>query len=331
MQKQLVAGAGHKGSNHLGRRSFHLVIAGVSLCCASGAALADDLVIGLTAWPSARVTGHIIGALARERTGENPVYLERGSIGLLTAISRGEVDVYPELWSPNLDDAVKRIGDSITVSQRSVAGHQGICATRSAVDQTGIKAVADLKDPAIAAAFDTNDDGKGEIWIGDGSWFSTNVERIRARSVGYDQTMQLLEAAEEVAMAAVDAASALDRPAVFYCYSPHHVFVLHDIVVLEEPTHDPAGWNIVAPADDQAWLEHSRAETAWDASSLSIGYATALSTEHPDVADLLSRIQFEPDDIAAMSYAVEVERKSPEDAASDWLVANRARVDGWFK
>lgn len=263
--------------------------------------------------------------------GDTAVYLERGSIGLLTSIAKGEADVYPELWSPNLDEAVARIGDAITVSKRSVAGHQGICTTRAAVEQTGIKSVADLTKPEIAAAFDTDDDGKGELWIGDRSWFSTNVERVRARSVGYDRTMQLLEGAEEVAMAAVDAASALDRPVVFYCYSPHHVFKLHDIVVLEEPPHDPAGWQIVAPADDRNWLEKSRAETAWDASSLSIGYATRLATGRPEVADLLSRIQFEPDDIAAMSYAVEVERKSPEAAASDWIAANRVRIEGWFQ
>lgn len=296
-----------------------------------GAAAADDLVIGLTAWPSAQVTGHIIGELAKEKSGDAPVYVERGSMGLLSAISRGEIDVYPELWSPNLDDAVARVKDSITVSPKSVAGRQGICATRAAVEQTGIKAVSDLAKPEIAAAFDTNDDGQGEMWIGDPSWFSTNVERVRAKSVGYDKTMQLLEGPEEVAMAAVDAASALDQPAVFYCYSPHHVFVLHDVVVLDEPAHDPATWSIVAPADDKQWLEHSRAATAWDASSLSIAYATKLTTEQPAVADLLGRIQFEAADVAAMSYAVEVEGKTPEVAATDWLAANRARVDGWLQ
>jgi len=307
-----------------------VVAAGV-LLGGAGAAWAAELVVGLTAWPSAQVTGHIIGDLAAEKFGDTPVYLERGSVGLLTAIAKGEADIYPELWSPNLDAAVKRVGDSLTVSPRSVAGHQGICATSAAVKQTGIKSVADLARPEIAAAFDTDDDGKGELWIGDGSWFSSNVERVRARSIGYDQTMQLLEGAEEVAMAAVDAGSALDRPVVFYCYSPHHVFVLHDIVVLDEPPYDAARWSIVAPADDKDWLQHSRAETGWDKSSLAIGYATRLTSERPELAQMLGRIQFEPDDIAAMSYAVEVDGKTPEAAAAAWLADNRARVDGWFK
>lgn len=313
------------------RAALRFAVAGAAALCAIGAAWSADLVVGLTAWPSAQVTGHIIGELATEKFGDKPVYLERGSIGLLTAIANGEADVYPELWSPNLDAAVTRVGASLTVSPKFVAGHQGICATSAAVAQTGIKSVSDLAKPEIAAAFDTDDDGKGELWIGDGSWFSSNVERVRAKSVGYDKTMQLLEGAEEVAMAAVDAGSALDRPVVFYCYSPHHVFVLHDIVVLEEPAYDAARWSIVAPAEDKDWLEHSRAETAWKESTLSIGYATRLTTERPELAEMLARIQFEPDDIAAMSYAVEVDRKSPDVAARDWLAGNRARVDGWLK
>ncbi|HEV2513834.1 MAG TPA: glycine betaine ABC transporter substrate-binding protein [Devosia sp.] len=307
------------------------VVAAATLLGGAGAACAAEVIVGLTAWPSAQVTGHIIGELAAEKFGDTPVFLERGSVGLLTAIAKGEADIYPELWSPNLDAAVQRVGGSLTISPRSVAGHQGICATSAAVRQTGIRSVADLTKPEIAAAFDTDDDGRGELWIGDGSWFSSNVERVRARSIGYDQTMQLLEGAEAVAMAAVDAGSALDRPVVFYCYSPHHVFVLHDIVVLEEPAYDAARWSIVAPADDKDWLAHSRAETGWDKSSLSIAFATRLTTERPELAEMLARMQFEPGDIAAMSYAVEVDGKSPEAAAEEWLAANRARVEGWFK
>lgn len=303
----------------------------VALACSSGAAAAQEVVVGLTAWPSAKVSAYVIGQVLAERTGVTPIYVERGSLGLLTSIAQGDIDVYPELWSPNLDAAVSRVGAAVTVSPHSVTGRQGICATRAAIDQTGIKAVSDLTNPDIAAAFDTDDDGRGELWIGDATWFSTQVEQVRARSAGYDKTMQLLQTPEDMAMAAVDASAALAQPRVFYCYWPHHVFVLHDVVMLAEPAFDAAAWKIVAPAGDPDWLEHSRAGTAWDASSLSIAFATRLKTELPEVADILSRIQFEPEDIAGMSYALQVERKSPEDAAQQWLAEHRARIDGWFE
>ena len=30
------------------------------------------------------------------------------------------------------------------------------------------------------------------------------------------------------------------KPFVFFCYTPDHMFSLHELVVLEEPAHDPA-------------------------------------------------------------------------------------------
>lgn len=61
---------------------------------------ADELVIGLTAWPSAQVTGHIIGQVAVQQLGIDAIDVERGALGLLSGIARGEIDVYSELWSP---------------------------------------------------------------------------------------------------------------------------------------------------------------------------------------------------------------------------------------
>jgi len=309
---------------------MRLFAAALALWALPMVAEADELKIGLTAWPSAQVTGYIIGQVAAERLGVDPSYVERGSMGLLSGMARGEIDVYPELWSPNLDAAVARYADAITVSARTVAAHQGICVTKATAEQTGIAAVSDLAKPAMASQFDSDGDGKGEVWIGDHSWFSTNVERVRARSIGYDKTMTLLEAPEELAMAAVDAAVATDKPLVFYCYSPHHLFRLHEVVLLDEAPYDPSRWHIVAPADDPNWLTLSSAQTGWAASSLSIGYASALEERLPAVASLLGKIQFDPADLAAMSYAVEVERRSPVEAAKDWVAANAGRIAGWL-
>ena len=81
--------------------------------------------------------------------------------------------------------------------------------------------------------FDTDGDGKGEMWIGALGWSSTSIEKIRAKSYGYEKTMTLLQMPEDMAMAAVDAAVATEQPIVFYCYSPHHMFKLHDIVAID--------------------------------------------------------------------------------------------------
>ena len=50
-------------------------------------------------------------------------------------------------------------------------------------------------------------------------------------------------------LAEVDAAVKANKDIVFFCYTPHHMFALHKLVVLEEPEHDSANWNVIQPTD----------------------------------------------------------------------------------
>lgn len=295
---------------------------------------AEKLVIGVPAWPSAQVTANIIAMSVRNRLGIETDLQERGTLTILGEIGTGEIDVHPEIWLPNLSQIVERMSEDegkLRLSRKGVDATQNICVTKNTAENTGIKAVTDLTNPDIAGKFDSDGDGKGEIWIGARTWSSTEIEMIRAHSYGYDRTMNLLEMPEDVAMAAVDAAVATGQPIVFYCYGPHHVFELHDIVRLEEPAYEASRWSIVKRADDPQWLEKSRADTAWDGSHFHIGYATHLEKDMPRVAEFLNRISFEPSDTTAMSYAVVVEGKSPQDVAQSWIEANGDRIEEWMK
>ncbi|PLX36718.1 MAG: amino acid-binding protein [Hyphomicrobiales bacterium] len=307
----------------------------IAACLAFTApAAAADIVVGVPSWPSAQVTANVIASVIKTDLGVETELVDRGTMGILSGMATGETHIHPEVWFPNHKQAVERFNaksNSIRVSPQGVAATQNLCVTEATAQNTGITNVADLANPKIAAQFDTDGDGKGEMWIGDQGWSSTNIERVRARSYGYDKTMTLLVEKEEVAMAAVDVAVSLEQPIVFYCYSPHHVFDLHKIRKLAEPAHDPATWTIVAPAADSDWLAKSKAETAWDLSHFHIAYAALLDAEHPKVAGFLRRITLEPEDAAAMSYAVQVERKTPADAAAEWIAANRNRIEEWVR
>ena len=292
---------------------------------------ADALKIGVSAWPSAEVTAYIIARVAK-RLGLESELRPGSSAAMLQELSAGGLDVYPEIWFPNLraEFDTANANGAIALNTYGVEAQQNICVTRATQEQTGIQAVSDLKDPAIAAKFDTDNDGKGEIWIGDESWRSTEVEQVRAQSYGYAGTMNLLQAPEDVAMAAVDVAASLGSPIVFYCYRPHHIYGLHKIVVLREPRHDAAHWTIADSADAD-WLKKSRADSAWDASRFHVGYAASLKQRAPEMARFLSNISFDPPDIDKMSYAVQVDRKPAEEVADEWMAANESRIDAWMK
>jgi len=311
-------------------------------CLAAGAlsavlsmpAWSATIVIGEPDWPSARVTARIIAEVLEEHYGVDVRLRPIGTIELISAIDRGEIDVHPEVWLPNGEEIVREYRDvrgSLTLSPVSVSASQNICTTRETSEATGLKTVEDLARPEVAANFDTDNDGLGEIWIGARTWSATRIERVRAKSYGYDETMMLLTMPEDQALASVDAAVATGSPIVFYCYAPHYIFALHDVVTLEEPSYDPAAWKIVTPEQDPAWLSQSKAGTAWQPSSYHVGYATSLKSDHPEVARFLDRITITEEDAEAMSYAVHVEGRQPGEIATSYVADNKDRIEEWVK
>ena len=302
-----------------------------ALCSTS---LAADLLVGMPNWPSGQAAANIIKYGIEEKLGLKVDVQEMGTLTIFAGLDTGAVDVHPEVWRPNFDSLVKKYVDekkTVRLSPKAVAATQGICTTQETADKFGIKDIMDLDDPKKAAVLDTDGDGQGEMWIGAQTWSSTSIERIRANSYGYAKTLKLLEMPEDVAMAAVDAAAATNEPIVFYCYSPHHVFKLHDIVQLNEPKHDDAKWKVVLPNEDPQWLSKSSAPVAWAPSKFQIGYSSKLAERLPKVASFLSKIDFSPIEVTQMSYALQVERQDPAKFAQDWVAKHQDRVNAWAK
>ena len=300
----------------------------------TGTVQAADLVIGVPNWPSVRVTAHVLKVVMEDnlglevelQNGTNPVVFE--------GMDAGSMQVHPEVWMPNqvnLNNTYVKEKGSVRMNPNGVAGDQAMSVTKGTAERTGIVNLSDLTDPDMAKNFDTDGDGMGEIWIGAAGWASTNIEKIRAKSYGYDQTMFLKEMDETLALAEVDNAVAQNSDIVFFCYTPHHMFALHDLVILKEPAHDEATWNVIQPTDDPEWLEKSEAPNAWSTAYLHIHYATELESTHPAAAALLSNVKLDTAIVSAMTYALVVEKQDPEAYAKKWVSENSALVDSWLQ
>jgi glycine betaine/proline transport system substrate-binding protein len=304
----------------------------IGMFFAAPGAFAADLVIGVPDWSSGAVTAQVLKRVLEEQF-DVEVDLQHGTNEeIFAGMEAGTVDVHPEVWLPNheaLSTEYVVTRKTVKMSPKGVPARQGICTTRHTRDTFGIRSVTDLTDPAKAAIFDTSGDGKGEMWIGASGWSSTRIERIRAKSYGFSETMELLEADETMAAAAIDAAVAVDKPLVFYCYEPHHVFELHDVVYLEETPYDPRDWKIVDPAADENWLAKSKADVAWPVSFFHIHYAAKLADERPDIAAFLEAVRLDVDMVTDMTYSLVVERRDPSAFAAEWVSENSDRIKSW--
>ena len=312
----------------------------LAACCAaaitaySSATLAADVVIGVPNWPSVQATAHVL-KVALESKLDLEVELKDGSNqAVFDAMDAGSMHVHPEAWLPNLDHLRRKyvLGKkSIKMNPSGATGTQAMCVTRGTAERTGIKDLKELRDPEMAKKFDTDGDGKGEVWIGADGWGSTPIEQVRARSYGYDQTMTLKIMEESDALSDVETAVSEDKDIVFFCYTPHHMFAQHDLVVLNEPAYDAKKWVIVPPSPTPGWLEKSSAAVAWDTAHLHVSYATALEEAQPEAAAMLSKVSLSTDTLTAMTFALAVENQAPADFAAKWVEDNQAIVDGWFE
>ncbi|MDE0310234.1 MAG: hypothetical protein OXI60_10450 [Acidiferrobacterales bacterium] len=300
----------------------------------SGIAGAADLVLGVPNWPSVKATGEILKHIIEENLGVEVEIQNATNPIVFEAMDSGSMHVHPEVWMPNqqnLHDTYVTEKRSVTMNPNGVVAFQGMCVTKDTAERTGITDLVSLSDPETAALFDTDGDGKGNIWIGAAGWASTNVERVRAKSYGYDETMNLDVMDESLAMAQVDAAVTRGDNIVFFCYTPHHMFALHELIPLIEPKHDPAKWNVLQPTDDPDWLEKSSAPVAWTVARLHIMYASDLEKDQPEVANFLSKVKLDTGLVTEMTYAVIVEKRDMSEYAVEWVEGHSDLVESWLR
>ena len=303
----------------------------VVLC---GSSRAADIVIGVPNWPSVNATAHILKTVLEDNLGLE-VELQNGTNPIVfEAMDKGSMHVHPEVWLPNQDNlhnTYVKEKETVVMAPNGVQAFQGMCMEKGMAEKYGFKSITDLTDPEKAAVLDSDGDGKGEVWIGATGWASTNVEKVRAKSYGYDQTLQLIEMDETLALAKLDAAVKQGRPFAFYCYTPNYIWELYDLQILKEPPYDPAQWNVIQPTDDPDWLAKSSAAVGWDFAYLHVHYAKSLEIDHPEAASILGKVKFKTDDISAMTYALVVEKADPEEYARKWIEKNAAQVEEWLK
>lgn len=297
-------------------------------------AQAADVRIGVPNWTSVEMTAHVIKEVAETRLGLSVELVEADNDTIYTAMGEeGTIDLHPETWLPNHQSYIDRYAGEdgqIILKEGHFNAIQGICVTRDAVTMSDVQTIHDLSDPAKAAAFDHNGDGRGEIWIGAEGWLSTPIEKVRAKTYGYAEHFDLVVMDESDGINALDAAVKAGEPFAFFCYGPHHVFQLYDLAVLEEPAHDPKRWVMITPDQASDWLEQSMIDVAWPPTHVHMAYARSLQDSHPAMVSFLDQMSLNSRQVSGWTYAREVEMADPEPFAKAWVANNADLVDEWL-
>lgn len=316
--------------------SFKGLLCGALIGCIPAIAVGQDVTIADPNYPVGRATAYIIKAVAEQELGLEVNTVASGAVPVIwQAMDRGkgEIDVWSEVWLPNqqalVDEYVQGKG-TVKLSTHPMKGNMGYCATAVTVKKHGVKSVYDLANPDNAQLFDSDGDGKGEIWIGAAGWPSTNNEKVRARDYGFAEFFELQSTDEAVAMAQLDRAAKANKPWVGYCYGPHQNFSLYELEYLDEPPHDPSKWNVVQPDEDPNWYEKASITTAYPDLDVYVAYSARLEESAPLFVEFLNNLRFDAKTVSQWAYELAVEGKEPDTMAREWVQENPDIVNKWL-
>ncbi|MEM6759160.1 MAG: glycine betaine ABC transporter substrate-binding protein [Pseudomonadota bacterium] len=298
-----------------------------------GAALAQEkIMISDPSWNGARAIGHVIKAIVENEMG--------GEAEILTGMNQqpvifagmdkgdGSIDVHPDMWMPNWQTAWDEFVDG-TGGVKTNGGYPGtslIYVPSYMSDQ--IKSIEDLKNPEIAAMFDTDGDGLGEYWAGDVTWASTKRWQVKFKSYGLDSLWEPNIVSGDTFKAGLAAAYAASQPQLFYYWTPEALHVQYDLTPLEEPERFDGCEDLDLDAEN--WLEVSEFECVGTAASVYVAYSASLEERNPPVAKMLSNMALTGDEVGAWIQAMFEEKRDPAEVAAEWIADNQDTVQSWI-
>ena len=305
------------------------------LAAMSVPAIAEDVKIGVPSWTGAQAMAHLLGAVVEMRIGGTVYYVPGNNATIFQGMDqgKGDIDVHPDVWLPNQESFTKKYVDgagSVVLNQQPYEGNQGFCVSKDFAEANNITDIADLGRPDVAALMDSDGNGKGEMWIGAPGWASANVNEVKVRDYGLLDFIEPIRAEESVKTARIKDSIAKGEGYAFYCYKPHAVWFMFDVVMLSEPTYDAAKYTMVQPSDDADWYEKSSVSTKDALKQVQIAYSKSLPDRSPAIAEFFERFSVTADDVSNFAFEISGNGRDPAEFAREWVEANPDRVDAWL-
>lgn len=240
------------------------------------------------------------------------------------ALSTGDLHASLEVWpSGHAANVVEYIENQQTVEHGGPLGPIGkigwYIPTYLLDDHPELATWEGFTTPEAAALFATAETGdRGQFLAGDPSWVQYDADIIRNLGMNFEV---VTAGSEDALLAALDAAYSREQPILFYFYTPHSVFARYDLTEVELPEYS-----------DECYAEADSGGVACDYPEdvLFKVFWAGLREAAPPVHTFLSNMNYDTDAQIAMVAAVEVEGKSIDEAAQEWVDANESTWRTWL-
>jgi glycine betaine/proline transport system substrate-binding protein len=324
--------------------------AGALLVVAAVAAEAETkVVIGELDWAGSRAIEQVLKQVMEEYLDAEVETIAAAQEALYEALDKGDgtADVVADMWTDHLPAQMKNYvlpggRETIILNKTPYLGTEGIFVPQYVTDEHGVRALADLAKPEVAKLFDSDGDGKGEMWAGSVGWESLGHTQVRAKSYGFDATMELTTVEQAVALAQLKDAIERRRPIAFYYWTPEWIHAAYQLHKLDEPEftgyttesakgterYNPEGcYTFYQPSERNDWLEASDIKCSQPPTRVNIAHSKALAERDPRISKFLTQVAVRADDVDQWILDMEVNGKSVEEVAKAWIEANRGMIE----
>ncbi|MBI1169961.1 ABC transporter [bacterium] len=299
----------------------------------SGAALAadstDPVKIALFDWTSVNINAKILGGVL-EKLGDNVEYPTGDYLSsLTTSLTNGDADVGMEYWDTTAGEAMKA---SDATGQTERLGELGPAAKEEwwypmymKEKCPGLPDWHALLDAKCAAAFSTAETAPNGRYLGGPvTWEGFDDERVKALKLPFT----VIHAGTDAAMfAELDSAYQRKAPIMLWIYSPHWAPAKYEGEWVQFPEYEPACYT------DPKW--GTNPDLAYDCGKPHgkiWKYAWAgMKDKWPLAYKVAKAYHIETADLNKMSGEVDLDGKSIEDVAAEWIANNEATWQAWAK
>lgn len=310
-----------------------LIFSSIMLVTTSAKAAGEKVMISDLSWTGAKVIGHIIKAVINGPLNSEAEIVQGLSDGnlIMAGMDKGDgkIDVYTDLWMPNRQG----IWDQYIDGNKTVAVNTPYKGTQDMYVPAFLKSkvpdVAAMKDPNVAAMFDSDGNGKGEYWAGDAGWKSTKMWQVKFKSYGLTDLWEPNIIPQDTFKAQLKDAIDNQKPILFYYWTPEWLHAAYDLHEIGEPAYTE-GCDSNMNLDAEDWLEVSEFPCKSRQATIYVAYSKSLEKRNPKAAKFLSQMAMDPKVINQWILKVGRDEMDADDMAEEWVKNNMATVNKWI-
>ncbi|MEZ2127838.1 MULTISPECIES: glycine betaine/L-proline ABC transporter substrate-binding protein ProX [unclassified Sinorhizobium] len=250
------------------------------------------------------------------------------------AVANGDATFYAAHWEPLHEAYWKENGGDeklVRLGKLSTNSLQGYLIDKKTADASGIKFLEDLKDPEKAKLFDTNGNGKADLYGCEPGWGCERVIEHQLDAYGLRDTVEHQQGGYFTIIPDAIERVKEGKPVLYYTWTPLWVSAIlrpgHEVIWLNvKETSLPDGQtgntsveglgNLGFPVNDQMVIANTKFVNA-----------------NPSAKKFFELVQIPVEDINAENKLVNDGEKSNEQImkhATDWIAAHKTEWDQWI-